>query len=635
MNKREYRPEIDGLRAIAVLAVVGYHYSLIDSVFQNGFIGVDIFFVISGYLITQILASSVEERGWIKNFYFRRIRRIFPVLLVVLTATLLAGLLILLPFELKDLGKQIFFSGFFSGNFYFWSETGYFDTESIRKPLLHLWSLGVEEQFYIFFPFLVYASVKLRIKTLFVCLFVVFTSILYLLLFAKNDPSMSYFSPLTRMWELGVGGVTASLQLGGQIRFRQVYRVVGLFLLILGFSFSEVGSAWPNLTTAFSVLGTAMLLLFVHQEGFISLILRSRLIVLLGKMSYSLYLWHWPIISLYVIAIGYPPTRQGKYALLFIAFSLSYITLKFVELPSRKVQLTSRNIGYISAALLVISILGLGIAQSGGLQWRASTSVSGAAVNTDVLEQFEAIEFSNSECLNDYPNPSTSSYLWWFCRTNKSVPPNLLLWGNSFANQYFHGFSSNSYLGQRSIISIGDCPIEREIYLVPPNPCAGSNFDDQRNFVKSIVSGRTTSDAIVVLAGLSERPDESSLSDLNDALTFLQLHQKQVVIFYPHIKPKRSILGCIDRPIKNATWDCKLSRQDYENLLQDFGPTVSMIERSFSSVKIFNPNDAFCNQEGCSFMISGVPIIRDDAGHMSGWGSELVAKSFERWLRNN
>jgi peptidoglycan/LPS O-acetylase OafA/YrhL len=164
-----YRPEIDGLRAIAVIAVVGYHYGLINAVFSQGYIGVDIFFVISGYLITQVLVSSIGQKKWLINFYLRRVRRILPVLLLVILTTFVVGLLLLLPFELRQLGKQIFFVSLFSGNLYFWSEIGYFDSDASQKPLLHLWSLGVEEQFYILFPLIIFFAIKTRKKFNFYC----------------------------------------------------------------------------------------------------------------------------------------------------------------------------------------------------------------------------------------------------------------------------------------------------------------------------------------------------------------------------------------------------------------------------------------------------------------------------------
>ncbi|MCX6132162.1 MAG: acyltransferase family protein, partial [Proteobacteria bacterium] len=562
MKAQFYRPEIDGIRALAVLAVVGYHYSLVNSIMGNGFIGVDIFFVISGFLITRSLAQSIDGGGyWLREFYFRRIRRIFPALIIVLLGTLLAGLVILLPFELRQLGKQIFFGALFSSNFHFWAESGYFDPESIQKPLLHLWSLGVEEQFYIFYPIFILVAIRFKIDLVKVAIGISFFSALFLIYLGVSSPAATYFSPLTRMWELSIGGIASSVVVEKSLRLHKFLRLIGVTLFLSAFHFTNVGSSYPNWSTLLPVVGTALILVFVRDEGFVSIILRNRVLTWIGRMSYSLYLWHWPVISLYVISEGHLPNRQVKYVLFALSLFLSLITFKLIELPSRNFALSAKNVSLIFGSLMAVGIFGGVISNGDGYPSRIPSKNGSLVSLEDVSNQFKTVDFSNPECLENYPNEKAKSYKWWFCRSNNSNPPEILLWGNSYANQYFSGLSSNPYSGQISLLSIGDCPIQREMELLPPNPCAGALFDEQRAFIKALIT-KKKSIRLVILAGLKEEADSQSMQDLSDAIEFLQSMQVRVVVFYPHIKPPKPIFGCISRPLRPENWYCRLGPSD-------------------------------------------------------------------------
>jgi hypothetical protein len=283
--------------------------------------------------------------------------------------------------------------------------------------------------------------------------------------------------------------------------------------------------------------------------------------------------------------------------------------------------------------LVLISSAGLLVAQSSGFPSRIATQNMSHVSQGDINNQFYSVDFSNPECLNDFPNPQAIGYQWWFCKSTSSSPE-VLLWGNSYANQYFHGLSSSSNYKGVGILSIGDCPIQREEELTPPNPCAGSLFDEQRVFLKRLIE-KNKSIKTVIVAGLKEKPSENDMNDLKSALEFLKRERKDVIVFYPHIKPPEVIYGCVSRPLRNAAWDCNLTKESYSELLEKFQPTVRLIQDRFPNVKIFNPNEAFCTDNGCSFMISGLPIIRDGSGHISDWGSELVAIQFRRWLEVN
>ena len=206
----DYRPDIDGLRAIAVLGVIGFH--AFPAWFRGGFVGVDVFFVISGYLISTILFAGIEQGSFrFSQFYMRRIRRIFPALIVVLLACVVAGWLVLFSFEYQALGKHVAGSAAFVSNFVLWNEAGYFDKVAATKPLLHIWSLGIEEQFYIVWPLLLYLVWKRKAATLaFLLLLLIFSFTFNML---SSDPTADFYSPLTRFWELMAGAVLAYLSL--------------------------------------------------------------------------------------------------------------------------------------------------------------------------------------------------------------------------------------------------------------------------------------------------------------------------------------------------------------------------------------------------------------------------------------
>ena len=209
-SQLDYRPDIDGLRAIAVLAVIGFH--AFPAWIRGGFVGVDVFFVISGYLISTILLTGMERGSFrFSQFYMRRIRRIFPALIVVLLACMVAGWLVLFSFEYKALGKHVAGSAAFVSNFVLWNEAGYFDKAAATKPLLHIWSLGIEEQFYIVWPLLLYLVWKRKAATLALLLLLLTFSFTFNVL--SSDPAADFYSPLTRFWELMAGAVLAYLSL--------------------------------------------------------------------------------------------------------------------------------------------------------------------------------------------------------------------------------------------------------------------------------------------------------------------------------------------------------------------------------------------------------------------------------------
>lgn len=328
-----YRPDIDGLRAVAVLAVVLYH--AFPSLLPGGFIGVDVFFVISGYLISRIIHNDLDSSEYsIAKFYSRRIRRIFPALLVVLITAIVAGWGILLPTEFRQLGKHLAGCAVFLSNFVLWKESGYFNVASETKPLLHLWSLAVEEQFYLVWPLLMAWIWRRRWNFLGITSILIVASFGANLYLVYNDPGAAYFFPFARFWELLAGAMIAHLH---RKRYEvsavltQISGYIGIFLLGSGFVLIDKSSRFPGWWAVLPTIGTVLIIASGRVCWVNFKILGSKPFVWIGLISYPLYLWHWPIFSYLRINFGDEPSVAIRVLAIFLSVALAYLTFQLVE----------------------------------------------------------------------------------------------------------------------------------------------------------------------------------------------------------------------------------------------------------------------------------------------------------------
>jgi peptidoglycan/LPS O-acetylase OafA/YrhL len=356
----KYRPDIDGLRAIAVGSVVAFH--TFPNFFKGGYVGVDIFFVISGYLISGIIVDAVErDRFSYLDFYIRRIRRIFPALVIVIAATLVVGWYVLLPDEFERLGKHLAAGAGFATNLVLWSEAGYFDVSSDTKPLLHLWSLAIEEQFYILWPLILGLVWRRKRGLLVATLSIAAISFAYNVISVVHHPVAAFYSPLARFWELMLGGILAYLvrQKGEWLAQFHALRAAG-GLLLIGVSVFALNRefAFPGYWALFPTVGAFLVISAGFTNWISRYVLGNRLMVGVGLISYPLYLWHWPILVFAKIVKGGLLTPTDRVTAIAASVALAFLTYRFIEYPIRHSS-TLRIPQGLAAAMAGAGALGL------------------------------------------------------------------------------------------------------------------------------------------------------------------------------------------------------------------------------------------------------------------------------------
>ena len=358
-----HRGDIDGLRAVAILSVLVFH-AWPESL-PGGFVGVDVFFVISGYLISGIIFKGLLRNSFsFFDFYVRRIKRIFPALALVLCFVWLAGWLSTLSDEFAQLGKHIAAGAGFVSNFAFWKEAGYFDRDAALKPLLHLWSLGIEEQFYIGWPLLVFLGWKRKFNLLAIIVAVGTASFILNVSRIATHEAATFYLPVTRIWELSIGCMLAYWQVFEPPELSDKYAALknaiaalGALLLIVAVVFIDPYKLFPGWWALLPTVGTFCLIAAGKQAWINHRILGSPPMVFIGLISYPLYLWHWPLLSFQRIIEPDEPTNIAKILTLALAFALAWLTYRFVETPIR----SNESSGRLIAAALVTGVAGIGL----------------------------------------------------------------------------------------------------------------------------------------------------------------------------------------------------------------------------------------------------------------------------------
>lgn len=437
----KYRPDIDGLRAIAVLSVLIFH--AFPEYLSGGFVGVDIFFVISGYLISTIIFENLDQKRFsFKAFYIRRINRIFPALFLVLVACYVFGWLNLLADDFAQLGKHIAGGAGFVSNLVLWNESGYFDKAAEVKPLLHLWSLGIEEQFYIFWPLLIYFISRWPKRILLAIVLVTTVSFVLNLATVHAFPVATFYSPFTRFWELLIGSLlaywtlysAASQKIGGTQK--NIASVLGIAFIMVAIFTVNQQSVFPGWWALLPTFGAALIIAAGPNAWCNRYVLSLRAMVWVGLISFPLYLWHWPLLALARIQEGEALAVKDRLILVALAVLLSWLTYQFVEKPIRfnAKYRTQKNVALV-ILMMLIGYLGYNCFDRKGIEFRHKFFIKQISSYTfdKVAEQRQRTCFLMDKG-DDVTNFSKVCI-------HDDRPFKLVLWGDSHGGSIYPGFS--------------------------------------------------------------------------------------------------------------------------------------------------------------------------------------------------
>lgn len=651
-NVLHYRREVDGLRAVAVTSVVLFHAGIPG--FSGGYVGVDVFFVISGFLITSIISREIaQNRFTLARFYERRARRILPALAGMLVLTWIAGLYFLGPKALASLGASTIATALFGSNILFWIETGnYFADSSELFPLLHTWSLAVEEQFYIVIPLIMMAIARFAGVRLFVPVFlaIVIVSFVFALVALPYRPNAVFFLPMSRAWELGLGSLLALMAAPELTRRSLASEIIGV-LGLLGIAVPVVlytgETPFPGLAAAPVCVGTA-LLIAVREHSAVTRVLGSRGFVWIGLLSYSWYLWHWPVLVYARVQYNtvHLPIMVGV-ACALLSLALAYASYRFVEQPFRHggkdVASQQRALAAGGAALGVMICVGMALAISGGFPKRFSPTVQQIYAADDD-------NFFSSDCWPARKQPSI------VCPvsepTMQTARGDVILWGDSHAAALAPGVS-------RVMSDAGYTVSFTGLSACPPLPGIARNstrFTECITYNSKALPAIVAAEADIVLlharwtfniVGEAENGEQLSLAKIGNGderlteegnKTLTEQGLRAAIAAVQSGGSRAIILGPlpdwgVDIP-RAAIAATRFGHDAHAGLDRSYTDrqmaetrAVLMTVAAETGAEYLDIYEPLCTDEHCAAIIDGKPLFRD-MHHITGSGATYLAERF-------
>jgi peptidoglycan/LPS O-acetylase OafA/YrhL len=645
-----YRADIDGIRGIAVAIVVLFH--AFPTLIPGGFIGVDIFFVISGYLISKILIAEFETKTFsYGHFYARRARRIFPALILVMAATLAFGWIALFPDEFRMLGKHIVGGSTFLSNVFLWFEVGYFDTAAETKPLLHLWSLGIEEQFYIAWPILLALAFRFRLNLFWLTVTLLATSMLVNVAFIENYPSATFYSIASRAWELLIGALLAHLSLQkvavsfGSVRRpaaggtgvdsrplfdsdsaigRNLLSLAGLALIVLACALVRGGKGFPGWWALLPTLGAACLIAAGPRAWFNRVVLSNRAIVWIGLISYPLYLWHWPLLSFAQIVESGVPALKIRIGAVLVALLLAWLTFKLVEQPIRRRGQRSNTVAIVLALLIVLlGAFGNWVYNKKGMPARPhiveNANLQGALVLVEDTANVAA-------CKKRFGFDTVYKYC---LLAQVDRPPTVALIGDSHAYHVVAGLTKY-YAGQgENLLFLGT---RIPYFGVKPEP--NDHYQEATPQMLDLALSTPSIKTVVISTALKHHIEWEDGKQYVDKLrntlkTFLDAG-KHVVYFYDvpllNFEPR----ACIKRAgVASSTTnrECAMDASDFQKAYGAHRDIVASVLKEFPSITVFDPVKYLCDATRCKAMIDDKLMYRD-ISHLTYEGDLYIGAKF-------
>ncbi|MDX8513975.1 acyltransferase family protein [Mesorhizobium captivum] len=620
--KFDYRPDVDGLRAIAVIAVILFHFGVPG--FPGGFVGVDIFLVISGYLITRLLTAEGSELSLVE-FYGRRVRRILPAMMVMMGVSLAAGWFFLLPGDYASLGRSAAFSAAGLGNYYFLWNTGYFDREAALLPLLHLWSLGVEEQFYLVWPALLMAASRMsrggRSSSVVVICLVALISFSIALHLVAVDPKQAFYGPFSRAWELALGGLVVFMPAVGRRGISEAFGLVGFCLIVASTVWLSSSQPFPGAYALLPVAG-AVLLIWPRSQTILGAALSSWPLRMTGKVSYSLYLWHWPILVFFRhYAGGSTPTAGEASVLIATTWLAAYLSWRVVEEPARHLRfLPLRTIAAGAVAASVVGFGGNAIFEAGGIASRIPKE--GAAMRSlDVMWDWQCPQLVRIDELG-------STFCAFGAPWDKARHRGIL-WGDSHAE---HMAPLLDVVGQRedtSFFLYRACPaaLGKAVHRNnPEEPAYKESCASSRKAAVALLARRSDIDIVVLASAWTNLANNDLVADDGRHADKVRLVREGLQSLVEEIStPERriGIIGQVPGPGLDLT-SCAALREskilrrcstdmDSEGILRAWSPMVIALGSLAAGNGVFfvDPLQGMCPNRHCATYVNGEFIYRD------------------------
>jgi peptidoglycan/LPS O-acetylase OafA/YrhL len=668
-----YRPEIDGLRAVAVVPVILFHAGF--KFFSGGFVGVDVFFVISGYLITSIILTDLlAGRFSIKIFYDRRARRILPPLFLVLACSIPAAWFWLDAPDFRAFSKSLVAVSTFSSNILFWRETGYFDTTAELKPLLHTWTLAVEEQYYLLFPLLMMAAWKLgKTRTLFLLCGIAIASLIYAQMGAQADSTAAFYLLPTRAWELMVGSIIA-------VRFlrrspinvavteksnwlNELASLAGLMLIGCALILFDEGTVYPGTNALLPTLGAALILVHANGSTLVGRLLSTRAFISIGMISYSAYLWHQPLFAFARNVSITEPAEATMLALTTLSLSLAYASWRYIERPFRNKVLIGPKPFYsiMTLATLLVVIIGVSGVFTNGFKDRFSEDplMAGSFIEPTLRQR----------CDQGYDGRGWGIGFCTFGDPDRALTPEVAVFGDSHAEALLPAFDqAGKKVGQSIVeIGLGGCPplIGIDVIDSPYEPGVCTDlasrevqYVKEHHIEKVFLVSRWTlytdtdmnkerkTDAFLISSNLRDRTQDNSRKVFEQALaTTLQAYRDAgatvfVVAQVPQqlVTPKNIYYRLSRDKGLNSEEKLELIKEvsvpsEKNAAIQQFSRAIFEKQAARKRMNLVVLDNEFCDAKVC--LLGDTQSYYKDYNHLNTYGAQHVsAKVAELLLKN-
>lgn len=606
-----YRREIDGLRAVAVVPVILFHAGM--TVFSGGYVGVDVFFVISGYLITNILIGELEQGNFsIARFYERRARRILPALFFVVMCCIPFAWMWMLPSELKDFSQSLVAVTVFASNILFWREEGYFAPAAELKPLLHTWSLAVEEQYYLLFPvFLLLAWRFGRDRVFWAIVSMTLVSLLLSEWGWRNEPGANFYLAPTRAWELLIGSICAFWPPGREQSKNDWWSLLGLAMIVLAIFYYDEATPFPSVYALVPVLGTALIIVFGGTGTWTAQLLGTQAFVGIGLISYSAYLWHQPLFAFARIRSLTEPAQSLMLTLAVLSLILAYFSWRFIEKPFRKGQAsilpTRRAVFALSGAVgAAIAVAGLVGHFGNGFDERlnlAQRKIYSTVIPSPMREK----------CHFD-PRDSLAKFIpcEYFGESADTA-----IYGNSHAVELAYGIAEMLKKKSRSIahFSISGC--------APGFRTEVDQYCDdfyQKN-LRSIIQENEIK--YVILAYRAENSGQVGAKSIVELANYLSSRDKKVLLVLQAPTLPRNISFYLKQSfLSHKANIISRDRSEWRNINRALYDALSGLN---PKIKVIDSSDYFCDTQKCYAIKDNNALYFDD-NHMSIPGARIISE---------